>query len=411
MFENCYPNTLDTTVQLSTANGKLDAFVITGDIDAMWLRDSACQVWPYLNLAKDDPALQQLFRGVIGRQARSILLDPYANAFLADPQSKKALSWALNDQTEMRPGVAERKWEIDSLCYCVRLAHGYWQATGDSAPFDANWAKAMRLVLSTFREQQRRNGPGSYRFQRRTETPTDTQALGGYGNPARPVGLIYSMFRPSDDACLYPLFVPANLFASVSLTQLSQMAVDVLRDPAFATDCRALADELDRALVAYGQIFDPQFGEIWAYEVDGFGNTLFMDDANVPSLLALPYLGCCATNDPVYQRTRARVLSDTNPYFFKGAAAEGVGGPHVGMDMIWPISVIIRAFTSSDDREIRQCLAWIKATHAGTGFIHEAFHKDKPEQFTRGWFAWANSLFGELIIKLSKEHPHLLSAA
>jgi uncharacterized protein len=203
MFENCYPNTLDTTVQIATSNGILDSFIITGDIDAMWLRDSACQVWPYLSLAKGDIDLQRLFHGLIGRQSRCILLDSYANAFLQDPKATKPLSWAVDDLTEMRPGVAERKWEVDSLCYCIRLAHGYWRATGDVRPFNSDWASAMRLVVGTLREQQRKSGPGSYHFQRKTEVPTDTQALGGWGNPARPVGLIYSMFRPSDDACFY----------------------------------------------------------------------------------------------------------------------------------------------------------------------------------------------------------------
>jgi meiotically up-regulated gene 157 (Mug157) protein len=206
MFENCYPNTLDTTVEFSAAGGKADTFIITGDMDAMWLRDSACQVWPYVALAKSGSDLRKMFQGLIGRQARCILVDPYANAFLPDPKSTKALEWAVGDLTEMRPGVAERKWEVDSLCYCIRLAHGYWKATGDTAPFDPEWVTAMRAVVQTFREQQRKNGPGPFHFQRKTETPTDTQALGGFGNPARPVGMIYTMFRPSDDACLYSFY-------------------------------------------------------------------------------------------------------------------------------------------------------------------------------------------------------------
>jgi meiotically up-regulated gene 157 (Mug157) protein len=100
--------------------------------------------------------------------------------------------------------------------------------------------------------------------------------------------------------------------------------------------------------------------------------------------------------------------STSNPYFFKGSAAEGIGGPHVGLDMIWPMSIIMCALTSTDQEEIRQCLRWLKTTHADTGFIHEAFNKDNPAQFTRSWFAWANSLFGELIVKLSRERPSLL---
>jgi meiotically up-regulated gene 157 (Mug157) protein len=247
----------------------------------------------------------------------------------------------------MRPGVAERKWEVDSLCYCIRLSHGYWKATGDAAPFDNEWTQAMRLVVTTFREQQRKQGVGPYHFQRRTEVPTDTLALGGYGNPARPAGMIYSMFRPSDDACQYSLFVPANLFAVVSLRQLGEMSNKVLRDAAFAGECDALASEVEAAVGKYGRRKEAD-GEVWAYEVDGYGNQLFMDDANIPGLLSLPYLGCCSLGDAVYRRTRRMVLSERNPYFFKGSAAAGIGGPHVGLDMIWPMGIITRALTSSD---------------------------------------------------------------
>jgi len=408
MFENCYPNTLDTTVQAGVVDGNPDTFIITGDIDAMWLRDSSCQVWPYVPLAKNDDDLRRMFQGLIARQSRCILIDPYANAFLFDPHAKKPLSWAVDDVTDMRPGVAERKWEIDSLCFCIRLAHGYWRATGDPSPFTAEWARAMHLVLETFREQQRKDGRGSYHFQRKTEVPTDTLMLSGYGNPARPVGMIYSMFRPSDDACLYPLSVPENMFAVVSLRQLAEIADVVLRDAAFANRCRALASEVERALSEYGRV-RVDGGEVWAYEVDGFGNQVLMDDANLPNLLGLPYLGCCSADDPIYRRTRARILSPANPYFFKGTAAEGVGGPHIGLDMIWPMSIIMRALTSSDADEMRQCLRWLNTTDANTGFMHEAYHKNDPSQFTRKWFSWANSLFGELIVKLSEEHAEILA--
>jgi meiotically up-regulated gene 157 (Mug157) protein len=411
MFENCYPNTLDTTVEVVGGAEHPDTFIITGDIDAMWLRDSACQVWPYMGLAKSDSDLRRMFQGLIGRQARCILIDPYANAFLPDPKSTKALEWAVGDLTEMRPGVAERKWEVDSLCYCLRLAHGYWKATGDTKPFDQEWAAAMRLVVATFREQQRKHGPGPYHFERKTEVPADTQALGGFGNPARPVGMICSMFRPSDDACIYSYYVPSNLFAVVSLRQLADMCAEIRKDAEFAVECRALASEVEAALAKYGRMKLRDGREVWAFEVDGYGNQLFMDDANIPGLLSLPYLGCCQVNDAVYQGTRQRALSDDNPYFFKGTAAEGIGGPHEGLNMIWPMALIAQAMTSNEDGEIRRCLRWLKTTHAGTGFMHESFEKDDPAKFTRAWFAWANTLFGELIVKLSQERPNLLKSA
>ncbi len=407
MFENCYPNTLDTTVELGTLDGKPDTFVITGDIDAMWLRDSSAQVMPYIPLAMHDAALRRLFHGLIRRQARCIRIDPYANAFMPDPAARP-LSWALHDATEMKPGVGERKWEIDSLCYPIRLAYAYWQATADTAPFDDDWRDAMARVLQTFREQQRKRDRGPYHFQRTSPAPSESQYLQGYGNPTRPNGMIHAMFRPSDDACLYPLLVPANLFAVVSLRQLAQMSRSIYRDDAFAIACTALADEVEQAVQRDGRMHEADGSAYWAYEIDGFGNQLFMDDANAPSLLSLPYLGCCDRADPVYRHTRERVWSERNPYFFKGAAAEGIGGPHEGLRMVWPMSIMIYAQTSLDTAEIRQCLRWLRDTDAGTGFMHEAFDQDDPAHFTRSWFAWANTLFGELIVDVHGKHPELL---
>ncbi len=411
LFENCYPNTLDTTVQLGSLHGKPDTFIVTGDIDAMWLRDSSAQVWPYVPLAAHDEPLRRLFRGLIRRQALCISIDPYANAFLPDPRAKTPLSWAQQDLTDMHPGVAERKWEIDSLCYPIRLAHAYWQATGDREPFDDDWRAAMRTVLTTFREQQRKHGPGPYHFQRPSANPTDTQFLGGYGNPTRAVGLIYAMFQPSDDACIYPLSIPGNLFAVSSLRHLAELATALHDDRAFATECSALAEEVERALQAFGVMHDEHGNEIWAYEVDGYGNQLFMDDANAPGLSSLAYLGCCRSDDARYRYSRELAWSPRNPYFFRGRAAQGIGGPHEGLRMIWPMSIIMRGLTSDDGGEIRQCLRWLKTTHAGTGFMHEAFDQDDPAHFTRAWFAWANTLFGELIVQLAAQRPELLRRA
>ena len=408
LFENCYPNTLDTTVTLGELDGKPDTFIVTGDIPAMWLRDSSAQVWPYLPLARSDEALRRMFQGLIHRHSRCILIDPYANAFQRDPQGTQPLSWAVTDKTDMKPGVAERKWEIDSLCYPIRLAHGYWRATGDTEPFDEEWREAMRLIVKTFREQQRRGEPGPYRFQRMSEISTETLSGDGYGAPTRRVGLIHSMFRPSDDACVYPFLVPANLFAVRSLRELATMVGSLHGDAAFAGECHTLAAEVDAALMVHGRQRDAHGKPFFVYETDGFGNSLFMDDANIPGLLSLPYLGCCERTDPVYVNTRKRVWSESNPYFFKGTAASGVGGPHEGLKMIWPMSIMIRALTSDNDAEIRQCLVWLKRTHAGTGFMHEAFDQDHPSHFTRPWFAWANGLFGELIIDLSRRRPALL---
>jgi meiotically up-regulated gene 157 (Mug157) protein len=411
LFENCYPNTLDTTVTLTDLAGKPDTFIVTGDIPAMWLRDSSAQVWPYLPLARSDETLRRMFHGLIHRHARCIQIDPYANAFQRDPHETQPLGWAATDKTDMKPGVAERKWEIDSLCHPIRLAHGYWRATGDIEPFDGEWREAMALIVKTFREQQRRGGPGPYQFQRASENPNDTLGGNGYGAPTRPVGLIHSMFRPSDDACVYPFLIPANLFAVRSLRDLAAMTRTMHGDKSFAAECETLATEVEAALMAHGRIRDAHGNAFFAYETDGFGNTLFMDDANIPGLMSLAYLGCCERDDPVYANTRKRAWSESNPYFFNGTAASGVGGPHVGLKMIWPMSIMIRALTSESDAEIRECLVWLKRSNSATGFMHEAFDKDDPSHFTRPWFAWANGLFGELIIDLSERKPALLNSA
>jgi hypothetical protein len=406
MFGNCFPNTLDTTVDFGTVDGKPDTYVITGDIDAMWLRDSSAQVSPYLSLMKEDPALQQLIAGVINRQTRCILKDPYANAFYKD--ASKTSEWK-NDLTDMKPGVHERKWEIDSLCYPIRLAYLYWKTAQDSVPFDEAWQKAIGLTLQTFKEQQRKQGKGSYHFMRRTEWQTDTVPGKGYGNPCRPVGLIHSIFRPSDDATVFPFLVPSNFFAVVSLRQAAEMVEKIRQDKDLAAQCRSLADEVERALREHAIVRHPKAGKVYAFEVDGFGNYYCTDDGNIPSLLSLPYLGAVKPSDPLYLSTRKLLLSSDNPYHCEGKAASGPGGPHVGMDMIWPLGVIMQGLTARTDSEIRECLLTLQRTHAGTGFMHEAFHKDDPKKFTRSWFAWANTIFGELVLKTFHERPQLLS--
>ena len=409
MFGNCYPNTLDTTVNMSMIGGKPDAFVITGDIKALWLRDSSAQVKPYLHLAREAPELRRLFQGLIARQSRCILIDPYANAFMEDPTATSDLEWSQADETVMKPGVAERKWEIDSLCYPMRLAHGYWRSTGDATPFDATWAEAARTSIRTFREQQRLHGPGPYSFRRSAPQPTET-LLWGHGAPTRPVGLIHSGFRPSDDACQYPFLIPGNLFAVTALRELATVASEARHDAALAQDAMALATEVAAALKAYGTMRLRDGSEVWAYEVDGFGNAVFMDDANVPSLSGLAYLGCVDAADPLWQHTQAACWSEANPWFFRGKAGEGIGGPHVGRGQIWPMSLIIRALSAADDATIRTCLRTIRDTDGGTGFIHESFDQDNPATFTRAWFAWANGLFGELIVHLAATRPALLKA-
>jgi meiotically up-regulated gene 157 (Mug157) protein len=405
LFENCFPNTIDTTVHYKPIDGKPDTFVITGDIDAMWLRDSTAQVWPYLPLLKEDKQLKDMVAGLINRQTKCIIIDPYANAFYDQPKKSE---WT-SDHTKMTPMLHERKWELDSLCYAIRLAYHYWKTTGDTAVFDEEWTKAMRLVLQTCKEQQRKENRGPYKFGRTTAWSTDTVPGNGYGNPIKPNGLIASTFRPSDDASQYLFFIPSNFFAVVSFKQVAEILDKTGKDAKLSADFKALAAEVDGALKKHAVYNHPQFGKIYPFEVDGFGNYLLMDDAGIPGLISMPYLGAMSVKDPVYINTRKFVLSDSNPYFFKGKAGEGLGSPHTLVDQIWPMGIIARAITSTDDKEIEAQLRLLKTTHNNTGFMHESFDKDDQAKFTRKWFAWVNTLFGELILKLEKERPHLLA--
>lgn len=400
MFENCFPNTLDTTVHYRKGkDGKNDTFVYTGDIHAMWLRDSGAQVWPYIQLANDDKELKNMIEGVIRRQFKCIILDPYANAFNDGPTGG---DW-MSDITDMRPEIHERKYEIDSLCYPLRLAYEYWKVTGDSSIFDDEWLVAIVNILDTFETQQRKNDRGPYRFLRKTERALDTLNNDGWGAPVSGCGLIVSSFRPSDDATTFQYLVPANFFAVTSLRKAAEILETVNHNQEIAQRCTRLADEVDGALKKYATYNHPKFGTIYAFEVDGFGNYHLMDDANVPSLLAMPYLGDMDVNDPIYQNTRRFVWSKSNPYFFSGKAGEGIGGPHIGYDMAWPMSIMMKAFTSTDDEEIKTCVKMLMDTDAGTGFIHESFNVNDASDFTRPWFAWQNTLFGELILKLINE--------
>lgn len=397
MFANCFPNTLDTTVHFRhDEKGNPETFVYTGDIAAMWLRDSGAQVWPYLQLIDEDSALRKMIVGTIRQQLKLILRDPYANAFLDSLDEESGFK---DDWTTMLPGVHERKWEIDSLCYPIRLAYEYWKKTGDLKSIEDLLVPALEKVYATFREQQRKDGVGGYTFMRLGGAATDSKSNSGKGEPVNPVGLIVSSFRPSDDATHFQFLVPSNFFAVTSSRKASEMLA-ALDASSLSKGFLALADEVEGALKAHATIQHPKYGEIYAYEVDGFSNHYLMDDANVPSLLAMAYLGDVALNDPIYQNTRRFVLSEDNPYFFRGTAGEGIGGPHVGYDMVWPMSIMMRVFTSTDDAEIKRCMQMLLSTDAGTGLMHESFHKDDASNYTRSWFAWQNTLFGELVLKL-----------
>ena len=403
LFINTFANTLDTTAYNYLREGKNHTYIITGDIEAMWLRDSTAQVWHYLPLATTSKDIQKLLIGLIGNQARCIRLDPYANAFY----DEEKLGYHATDNTQMLPGVHERKWELDSLIYPLALAIEFWNVTENSEPFNAIWLDSVTLIISTLKVQQRFNGHGPYFFGRETSNPIDTLSNKGQGPAYKPTGMVASSFRASDDACLYPFNIPENLFALKTLKSLI-ILFNELKHTSLVEPTLELIEDISSGLETHGLIDHPVFGTIYAYEVDGLGNYVCMDDANVPSLLSLPYLGVCAVDDEIYQATRKFIVSPENPFYFSGSAGAGIGSPHTGDGTIWPISLIIQASTSNTDEEILDCLRTLIKSSAGTGLLHESFNVNDATDYTRPWFAWCNSLFGGLIASLVSERPGLL---
>lgn len=391
LLEGTLSNTLDTTISLGGTDERPDTFVVTGDIDAMWLRDSTAQVWPYLRSVRDDAGLDRLIRGVIHRQSDQILLDPHANAFLRTDEPSE---WAT-DETEMRPGVHERKWEPDSLAAFCRLSAGYWQASRSDRPFDAAWRAAFEAVLRTLRTEQRLDGTSPYRFRRPDADPTDVAANDGRGAPTRPNGMVHGAFRPSDDASSLPLNVPVNLGLAAALERIAPL-VARLGDEFRAGEARALASEIRAGAGRDGRV-TMGGATIWAYEVNGLGGRVLIDDANAPSLLSLPYLGACDADDPTYLATRRWILSAANPWWFSGETGEGIGSPHTGPRKVWPIAIAMRGLTAITDAERLAAIRLLGETHAGTFLAHESFDIDDPATFTRPWFAWANAVVGELL--------------
>jgi len=392
LFERCFMNSIETTIRQAPG----DTFVITGDIPAMWLRDSTAQVLHYVRFA-DDPAVAGMLEGVIARQAECILRDPYANAFNQEPSDYKP----YDDTPRASDWVWERKYEIDSLCYPMWLAEKYLDRAGRPDFLTERFHEALGLAVRVLRTEQN-HARSEYRFSRRNCPPGDTLSRGGMGEPVGYTGMTWSGFRPSDDACCYGYLVPSNLFAARALKSAALLARR-LDDDALAREAEALGAEIAAGVEEHGRVDHPELGEMYAYEVDGLGNACLMDDANVPSLLALPYLEACDADSAVYRNTRRFVLSGRNPYFYQGALAQGVGSPHTPGGYVWPIALCVQAMTSPDAEEIARIVKTLMSTHAGTGFMHESFDPDHPERFTRAWFAWANSMFGELIYRLFED--------
>lgn len=408
-FISCLKDSLHD-IRMREEKGKIFTFVETGDIHAMWLRDATIQMMPFLKFVRDFPGIQQMVLGVINLQAKFVIRDPYANAHI---QKDRFSLEHIFDRTDKKiPGVFERKWEPDSLSHVIHLAYEYWQATGDTSFADTTWKDAMQKIVDTFHRQQRLHNNGNYFFQRPFTPESEQVAENGWGRPTKKIGLIHATHRPSDDATYFSFNIPENLFAESALRELAQMSDNILGDKNFATDCTNFADTIHDAIEEYGIVDHPYFGKIYAYEIDGFeepDHKLVMDDANIPGFLSLPFLKVALGNDQVYKNTRQFILSKANDWYFSGELYEGIGSPHTGPNTIWPLSLMLEALTTDSADEILHSLGMLKNLATHDGRFNESVHINNRQIWTRRDFGMANSMFVELILKLQKQYPQLLS--
>ncbi|TQS36405.1 hypothetical protein Golomagni_03147 [Golovinomyces magnicellulatus] len=437
IFENAFPNTLDTTVRWhvdgsedkadkkkSSGNGGkwrgAQSFIVTGDISAEWLRDSTNQLLQYQPLSKHDSGIYNLILGAINTQVEYVIESPYCNAF--QPPSVSNLPTSSNEQEDVvhpayEPSfVFECKYELDSLAHFLSLVNTFHNNTGSTEFVTHRWIKALKSVKNVLDQQSEStfdptNGnfrQNIYTFQRQTEHGTETLSLSGIGNPLNfGTGLIRSAFRPSDDASILGFLIPANAQMAIELGKTSKI-LKIVHELSLAEEFEKRAQQIKNGIWEHGVVNHKKYGRVFAYEVDGYGSQIMMDDANVPSLLSLPILGFVDIKNEVYQNTRKMVLeNEGNPYYLTGLDFQGIGGPHVGLRHAWPMSVLIRAMTTDNDDEILECLKIIRNS-SPLGLIHEAINVNFKSVFTRPWFAWANSVFAQTIIILAKKKPHLL---
>ncbi|KAF1942921.1 hypothetical protein EJ02DRAFT_453821 [Clathrospora elynae] len=434
LFQNAYPNTLDTAIKwrghaADNADEEL-TFIITGDINAMWLRDSSNQMQSYLpllNASSDPNSIASLYRGVINLQARYLLTSPYCNSF--QPPVESGIAPAENDAasqdtvfpTYSNTSVFECKYELDSLAAFLEISADYYKATGDSKFFGKfQWAQAVQAVLDVAEDMMLPTyGPDGavlkspYTFTRYTTRATETFANDGIGNPvANGTGLIRSGFRPSDDSTIFQFYIPANMMFSSYLGSTAEIMsqLNTANSAILASKMSDLAESLHNAIETHGTVDHPTYGKMYAFEVDGFGGRTIMDDANIPSLLSAPFQGYKVDFD-TYANTRDLILSNSNPYFMSGPVINAIGGPHQGPGYAWPMASIMRILTSDDDDEIFNELAQIVSSTAGLGLIHESINSFNESDWTRQWFSWANGLFGQMILDLESRKPEILESS
>ncbi len=348
------------------------AYIKTGDIPAEWLRDASAQARPYLFFAKDDPDTRQLLRAIIARMVKYVQVDPYANAFTLDYR------------------VWEQKFELDSLAYPIALSWSYWKTTGDSSIFTTDYQKALDAALATMQREQDHPRDSSYAHKELTND--------GKGRPVGYTGMIWTGFRPSDDACYYNFLIPSEMFAVVALGDMAEIERSVYHNVVKANEAQSLRDEVQRGIQTYGLVLVPKYGYIYAYEVDGLGHAILTDDANIPSLLSAPYIGYTTPNDRYYENTRRFLLSADNPSFYQGQVARGIGSFHTPDHWIWPLALIMEGLTATTDNEKQDVLTQLLASDPGDHLLHESFDPDDPKRFTREDFGWPNALFSEFVM-------------
>ncbi|KAF2166095.1 glycoside hydrolase family 125 protein [Zasmidium cellare ATCC 36951] len=440
IFENAFPNTLDTTVRWHVdgtekqettmqqifkvgSTGAWEgpqSFIVTGDINAEWLRDSTNQLAQYQRLAKGDKRIENLILGAINTQAEYVIESPYCNAF--QPPGPSKLSPSDNGQGDnVHPAyepsaVFECKYELDSLAHFLSLCNQFYEHTGSTAFLTPRWYTALESLLkvldeqskSTFNKETGAFERQMYRFQRNTNTGTETLNLAGNGNPLNwDTGLVRSAFRPSDDATTFGFFIPANAMIAVELKRAAEM-LTAAGKPHVAQTLKNRGETIEKGVWEHGVVNHKKWGPVFAFEVDGYGSALLMDDANLPSLLALPLMGFVRKDERTYQNTRKMILSkEGNPYFLEGKAFKGIGGPHIGLSNAWPMSLLVQAMTSDDDEEITRLLQAVKSA-SPLGLVHESVNVERIRDYTRSWFAWANSVFAQTILDTAERKPHLL---